>query len=150
MMSDHRPELVPVLGRSSQKWPTAKSPHAPAPAPKFPRPAARILLYLDHIECMFFTLAPSPYKDGVKLALAQQITILILTAGVLDGGDLFSICLIPFLAFWACVFLIRQRRPDTPTKFDLFFIKWSYMPLCVAAFFLVHLFWRLRGLPGLL
>ena len=94
---------------------------------------------------MLFSLATSPYKDSIKFALVQQITILLLSAGVLDGGDMFSICLIPFLAFWTCVFLIRLRRPETPSRFDLLFIKWSYIPLCVATFFLVHWFWRLRG-----
>jgi len=99
---------------------------------------------------MFFTLARSPYKDAIKLALAQQITILILTVGVLDGGDLFSICLIPFIAFWAGVFLVRRHRPETPSKLDLIAIKWTYIPLCVATFYLVHWFWKLRGLRGLL
>jgi len=53
---------------------------------------------------MFFALASSPYKDAIKFALVQQITILILTAGVLDGGDMSAICLIPFLAFWPAFF----------------------------------------------
>ena len=99
---------------------------------------------------MFFTLAASPYKDAIKLALAQQIPILILSAGVLDGGDFFRICLIPFIAFWVGVFFIRRRRPETPTKLDIIIIQWSYMPLCVLTFFLVDVFWKLRGLPGLL
>jgi hypothetical protein len=97
---------------------------------------------------MFFTLAPSPYKDAIKLALVQQVTILLMSAGVLDGGDMFAICLIAFVAFWAWALLVRHRRPQTPTKFDLLFVKWSYIPLCVATFFLVHWFWSLRGLRG--
>jgi len=89
---------------------------------------------------MFFTLAPSPYKAAIKLALAQQIPILVLGASILDGGDIFSICLKPVIAFWVAVWFIRHRRPQTPTKFDLFAIRWSYMPLCVMTFFLVHWF----------
>jgi hypothetical protein len=98
---------------------------------------------------MFFTLAPSPYRDPLKLALTQQIPILILSAGVLDGGDLFRICLIAFLAFWVGAFLIRHRRPETPTKLDVVVIKWSYIPLGIMTFVLVHWFWKLRGMPGL-
>ena len=98
---------------------------------------------------MLFTLAPSPYKDAIKLALAQQIPILILTAGILDGGDFFRICLIPFIAFWVCLFLVQRRRPGAPTKLDVILIKWSYIPLCFATFFLVQWFWKLRGLSGL-
>lgn len=99
-------------------------------------------------QSMSFTLAPPLYKDAIKLALAQQIPILLLTAGILDGGDLFHICLIPSVAFWVCLLLARWRRPEAPTKLDVILIKWSYVPLCVATFFLVHWFWRLRGLPG--
>jgi hypothetical protein len=95
---------------------------------------------------MFFTLALSPYKDALKLALAQQITILILSAGVLDSGDLFSICLIPFIAFWVGVSFIRRRRPEAPTKLDVIVIKWTYIPLCIVTFLLVNWFWKLRGL----
>lgn len=93
---------------------------------------------------MFVPLARSPYKDPLKLALAQQITILILSAGVLDGGDLFRICLIPFLAFWVGVLFIRHHRPETPTKLDIIVITWSYTPLCILTLFLVHWFWKLR------
>ena len=99
---------------------------------------------------MFSTFAPAPYRDAIKLALAQQIPILVLTLGILDGGDIFRICLIAFIAFWTCLVLVQRRRPEAPTRLDLTLIKWSYMPLCVGTFFLVHLFWKLRGLPGLL
>jgi hypothetical protein len=99
---------------------------------------------------MLFTLAPSPYKAAIKLAVAQQIPILVLSSCILDGGDIFSICLIPFIAFWVGVWLIRHRRPQTPTRIELFAIRWSYFPLCVMTFFLVDWFWKLRGLPGLL
>jgi hypothetical protein len=99
---------------------------------------------------MFFILASSLHKPAIKSALLQQGVILVLAAGILDGGDIFSICLIALVAFWTGVFLIRRRRPQTPTRIDLFMIRGSYIPLCVIAFFLVHWFWRLRGLPGLL
>jgi hypothetical protein len=97
---------------------------------------------------MFFTLAHSPFKAAIKVALAQQIPILLLSSCILDGGDIFMICLIPFFAFWVGVCLIRSRRPLTPTKFDLFLIQWSYAPLCLISFWLVHWFWKVRGIRG--
>ena len=95
-------------------------------------------------------LAPSPYKESLKAALIQQGIVMLLTAGILDGGDVFAIWLIAVLAFWVGVWLVRRNRPTAPSKVDLLFIHWSYLPLCVMTFFLVHCFWRLRGLPGLL
>ena len=95
-------------------------------------------------------LAPSPYKESLKAAIIQQGIVLLLAAGILDGGDVFAICLIAVVAFWVGVWLVRRHRPTAPSRLDLVFIHWGYMPLCVMTFFLVHCFWRLRGLPGLL
>jgi len=86
----------------------------------------------------------------MKIALAQQGTVLVMASMILDGGDIFSICLIAFIAFWAVVGLIRWHRPHKPTKLDLIFIRASYLPLCILAFFLVDYFWKRRGLHGLL
>lgn len=108
------------------------------------------MLRLVNIERMVTILAPSPYKESIKSALVQQGFVLVLAACIIDGGDIFKICFIAFIAFWVGVFLVRRRRPQTPTKLDLIFIRGSYLPLCAVTFFLVHFFWRLRGLPGLL
>jgi hypothetical protein len=93
---------------------------------------------------------PSPYRGAIKLALAQQCTVLVLASMILDGGDIFNICLIAFIAFWAVVGFIRWRRPHAPTKLDLIFIQASYLLLCILTFFLVNFFWKGRGIPGLL
>ncbi len=99
---------------------------------------------------MATTTALSPYREAIKSALLQQGIVLVFTAGILDGGDLFRICLIALIAFWTGVGLIRRHRPKSPTRLDLILIRGSYLMLCILAFFLVHVSWRLRGLPGLL
>jgi hypothetical protein len=93
---------------------------------------------------------PSPYREPTESAVVQQVIVLVLAAGILDGGDLFRICLIAAVAFWVGVVLIRRHRPQAPTKLDLMLIRGGYLVLCIMSFFLVQLFWKLRGLPGLL
>ena len=90
---------------------------------------------------------PSTFRATFKSALAQQGVVLVLAAANLDGGDLFAICMIAFVAFWVGVYLVRRHRPGTAAKLDLVLIQVSYVPLCVLTFFLVHGFWKLRGLP---
>ena len=95
-------------------------------------------------------LASSPYREALKSALVQQGIVLFIAAGILDGGDILATCLIAFIGFWVGFHLVRHHRPQTPTKLDLIIVHGSYIPLCILVLFLVHCFWLLRGLPGLL
>jgi len=60
--------------------------------------------------------------------------VLVLAAGILDGGNLLMFCLVACLAFWTGVVLIRMRRGRTPTKIDLMLICSSYLLLCIITF----------------
>ena len=91
----------------------------------------------------------SPYRHATKSALVQQVLILILAGMILDGGDVFQICIAALLAFWGGVAVIRWRRPRTPTRLDLILIKSGYVVLCVVTFLAVHFAWYLRGYGGL-
>jgi len=95
----------------------------------------------------FSTMATS-YADAAQSALAQQVIILFLAIGILDGGDILNICLIAFVAFWVGAGLIWRRRPKTPTKLDLMVIQAGYLPLCILSFLLVLWSWKLRGISA--
>jgi hypothetical protein len=99
---------------------------------------------------MRIDIAVPPYTAAIRSALAQQLVVLLVGTLVLDGGDVFRVSLIAFLAFWVAAFAIRLRRGLAPTRFDLLFIHRGYVPLCVLAFLLVHFFWRLRAFQGVL
>jgi hypothetical protein len=68
-------------------------------------------------------LVPSPYTAALKSALIQQGIVLFIAASILDGGDIFAICVNAFIGFWVGVYLVRRRRPQTPTKLDLYYAK---------------------------
>ena len=93
------------------------------------------------------SLRVSAASDALKLAVLQQVPVLFLTAGILDGGGVFLLALFALVAFWAGVFLIRARRVIGFTKTDLFLFRWGYVPLCVISFVLARFIWKLRGYP---
>ena len=88
----------------------------------------------------------SPYRNAITSAIVQQLIVLVLAAGILDGGDILSFCLVALLAFWIGVVFIRVRRGQTPTKLDLILIRSSYLLLCVVTFAVVYCVWKLKGL----
>jgi hypothetical protein len=72
----------------------------------------------------------SIYRTAIVSSIIWQVTILILSALVLDGGRVFHICVVASTAFWPMTALITFRRPTSPTTIDLLAIRWGY-PLMV-------------------
>jgi hypothetical protein len=93
----------------------------------------------------FHNLATTPIPDSVRFALIQQAVVLVLAAGMLDGGELAQVCFYAFAAFWAGVGVLIARRGAALTRVDILLIRWSYIPLCIGSFFLTHWIWSLRG-----
>jgi hypothetical protein len=86
------------------------------------------------------------YRQALKVALAFQIGFGILSGLMLDGGLLAQLWSFAMTAYWGSLFLMVFRRPDNPTKVDLFLIRWSFP---VLFFFITSplsiLIWRVRG-----
>ena len=90
-------------------------------------------------------IAPA-YRSTRLSVLIQQAVVLLLTSMVLDGGDIFNMCLIALVAFWVGALIIGVRRPQTPTRSDLVFIRFGYFPLCVLTVSFTLSLWRWKGL----
>jgi len=69
----------------------------------------------------------SAYRRPVKIALLQQGICLILALLVLDGGITLNATVIALIAYWIAVFLIVSRRVHTPTRNDLFFVRYGFL-----------------------
>jgi hypothetical protein len=78
------------------------------------------------------------YRAAFRLALLQQIPWAILCLLMLDFGHTAKICGITMLAFWVAAFTIMARRPESPTRFDIAFIRWAFFPLFVVALVLAE------------
>jgi hypothetical protein len=87
----------------------------------------------------------SSYRKPVFEALVLQMLLGLLSALILDGGTTARICGIALIAFWAGAAVLIWRHPQMPTRTDITFVRFGYLPVVVLAFFLVHFIWHVRG-----
>jgi hypothetical protein len=83
-----------------------------------------------------------PLLNGLIL----QLVVLVSSGLLLDGGVTFQINMMAWAGFWGGVFVVLCRRPGSPTRFDLWFLRWGYLPLTLAAQYLARWVWQWRGL----
>ena len=69
------------------------------------------------------------YRSAIKVALLQQVILLILTSLMLDFGQTFRVCAVAAIAHWIVIAMIVARRPISPTGLDLGIIRWGFVPL---------------------
>jgi hypothetical protein len=74
------------------------------------------------------------YRLAFRFALLQQLPWAILCLLMLDFGRTAKICGLAMLAFWVVAFTIMARRPESPTRFDVLFIRWAFFPIFVVTF----------------
>jgi hypothetical protein len=87
----------------------------------------------------------SSYRKPVFEAVALQALLGLLSGLILDGGETARICGIALIAFWAGAAVLVCRHPQTPTRTDISFVRFGYLPVVVFAFVLVHFIWHVRG-----
>ena len=89
-------------------------------------------------------ISPS-YRRPVFEAVALQVLLGLFSLLILDGGTTARICGIALVAFWTGAATLIWRHPQTPTRTDITFVRFGYLPVVVLAFFLVHFIWHVRG-----
>lgn len=75
-------------------------------------------------------LSPA-YRVAVHSALKLQVPVAILLLLMLDNGMTARIGGCVMAGFWLGVAAVMIRRPWTPTRLDLVFIRLGYIPLLV-------------------
>jgi hypothetical protein len=83
------------------------------------------------------------YPPAVRAAYLQQVLAIVLSSVVLLS-QMGMIVATGSIGFWVGVVIIACRRPESPSKLDLLFIRCALIPLCVVAT------WMTINLPGLL
>jgi hypothetical protein len=86
------------------------------------------------------------HRQALQVAFVFQGAFGILSGLCLDGGLLLQLWLFAMAGYWGGLILMVCRRPTSPTKVDLFLIRWSFpfLFLFIAMPFSI-LIWRLRG-----
>jgi len=69
------------------------------------------------------------YRGAVYFALLQQVPCGLLCVLLLDGGRTARVCGIAVLGFWAAAAVVMARRPESPRRSDLVFLRWGFFPL---------------------
>jgi len=85
------------------------------------------------------------YRGTLRLIMIEQIPLGLLAGMIMDGGGVALIFLYTLAGFWAGFGMIVLRRPMTPTKTDLFLIKWGTFILLAISFGMACGIWPWRG-----
>jgi hypothetical protein len=83
-----------------------------------------------------------PLVDGLIL----QLVLLGLSSLLLDEGLTAEINLIAWVGFWGAILVLLCRHPDRPTRFDLWTLRWGYLPLVLVVQGVARWVWHWRGL----
>ncbi len=76
-------------------------------------------------------LLSKDYQSALKVALLLQIIIGLGAAIAIDGGLTFDMWWRSMAVYWGCFVVMVFRRPNTPTKVDLWMIRYGFVPLFI-------------------
>jgi TatA/E family protein of Tat protein translocase len=95
-----------------------------------------------------FKLSPL-YWPALRFGILVQAILGVLTALMLDMGQSFAVFKIALLCHWLGIFLLFARRPMSPTKTDLIFMRWGTPLLMMAIGLIAPLVWKSIDQSGL-
>ncbi len=85
------------------------------------------------------------YWPAIKFGVYVQAILGILTALMLDRGQSLGIFKIAFLCHWLGIFLLLARRPLSPTKTDILFVRWGTPLLMMVVGLIAPTVWNMIG-----
>jgi hypothetical protein len=81
-------------------------------------------------------LRSTSLSDPIRFTLFQQVPTAILCLLMLDGGQTAKVCGYAMIGFWCGVVIISLRRRSHPSKTDIRFVRWGFLPILVVSFLL--------------
>jgi hypothetical protein len=92
------------------------------------------------------TLPLSPaYRAAVKVTLAIQVVAALILLIILDGGTLAKVGGAATAGFWVGAAVVMFRRPRHPSRLDLLYVQWGFIPLLVVGVVCAPFVSTLRG-----
>ncbi|MBU8902309.1 MAG: hypothetical protein KOO69_06185 [Victivallales bacterium] len=86
------------------------------------------------------------YKKAIFFSLAYQMVLLLFSAMILDGGQCGQYMLVSMAGFWVSVIVLIIRKPWSPSKKDIFYIKWGFFLILFFVPLIMKFTWMLRGI----
>jgi hypothetical protein len=89
----------------------------------------------DQEDSSVWTSRPisSAYRPATKTALLQQGIVFILSALMLDMGQTICEAVTAIAAYWLAYGIIVVRRPSSPTRGDIFLIRYGFLLMFFSA-----------------
>jgi hypothetical protein len=97
-------------------------------------------------ETMFDQSLSREYWPALGVSLILQVLSCVVAAMVNDGGALLEIWWRAVATYWGGFIVVLVRRPDIPTRGDLFAIEWGVLCLFVITPVVSGVVWQLMGL----
>jgi hypothetical protein len=85
------------------------------------------------------------YWPALGFGILVQAILGILSALMLDLGETLNIFQVAFVGHWAGMLFILVRRPLSPTKTDIVFIRWGTPLLMLATVLIARQVWNVIG-----
>jgi hypothetical protein len=87
----------------------------------------------------------SAYRDAIKVAILLQVPLTLLMFLLLDFGYTARIGACAMGGFWIGVTAVMFRRPRSPSRLDLLYVRWGYLVLLVLSVIVAPVIPRLGG-----
>jgi hypothetical protein len=78
-------------------------------------------------------------RKAVYFALLQQVPFAMLCLLMLDFGRMAKLCGIAMVVFWTVTAVVLVRRPLTPGRLDLLYLRWGFWPVLLLTVLLAQL-----------
>jgi hypothetical protein len=73
----------------------------------------------------------SAYRGAVMVAIVLQVVTTLLLLTILDGRTMARAGGAAMVGFWVGVGMVMLRRPRTPGRMDLLYVRWGYLILLI-------------------
>jgi hypothetical protein len=85
------------------------------------------------------------YLDALKSSLFQQCWVLVSVALLLESLQANLFVLVAMVGHWLIALVIAIRRPKEPTRWDLLFCEFGFVPVALVAAMLAPIVWLAVG-----
>ena len=82
------------------------------------------------------------HRHPAKAAVVQQLICVFIAALVLDLGIFWHATWVAVLAYWLAVAVIVARRPETPTRGDIFFVRYCFLAVWILVLIAGPIIWN--------
>jgi len=86
-----------------------------------------------------------PFVRSVAVGVVSQLVLFLLTALMLDGGQLHRQCIVAMIGYWSVTAMLIVRRRKTPTNADLLFLRWGMLGLMAVIPLIGAIVYRIIG-----